>query len=106
RKIINEEPDLTVAGEAATGQETVEMAREIHPDVIVMDVNMPEMNGIQGTQKIKSELPDIQIIALSFHDNENVAAEMREVGASAYLTKSDAFETLCATIRSEAEGAL
>ncbi|HEX6983223.1 MAG TPA: GAF domain-containing protein [Balneolaceae bacterium] len=104
RKIINEEKDLTVTGEASNGKEAIEMAIETHPDVIVMDVNMPEMNGIQATQKIKAELPDIQIIALSFHDSEDVAREMRDVGASAYLTKSDAFETLCATIRSEAVG--
>jgi PAS domain S-box-containing protein len=102
RKIINEEADLTVAGEAANGREAVEMAREIQPDVIVMDVDMPEMNGIQATRQIKGILPHIHIIALSFHNDKGVAREIRKAGASAYLTKSDAFETLRATIRSEA----
>lgn len=102
RKIIEGEEDLAIIAEASDGKEAVRAAKETSPDVIVMDVNMPELNGILATQEIKAALPHVHIIGLSLHDDEDVAREMRNVGASAYLTKSDAFETLCATIRSEA----
>ncbi|HET6528388.1 MAG TPA: response regulator transcription factor [Balneolaceae bacterium] len=102
RKIIEEEDDLMIIAEASDGKEAIKSARETSPDVIVMDVNMPKMDGIQATKKIKSALPDIHIIGLSLHGRKEVIQDMRSAGASAYVTKDEAFEALCATIRSEA----
>jgi PAS domain S-box-containing protein len=102
RKIIEEQEGLKVVAEASNGLEAVDMVRAHFPDVVVMDVNMPIMNGIDATRKITSEFQHIRVIGLSLHDNDNVAQTMRNAGASAYLTKADVYETLCATIRSEA----
>lgn len=102
RKLIEEEDDLTVIAEASDGKEGIKLARETSPDVIVMDVNMPGINGIEATREITGHAPDMRIIGLSLQEEESVARAMRNAGASAYLTKSEVFETLCATIRSEA----
>ncbi|HEX6983225.1 MAG TPA: PAS domain-containing protein [Balneolaceae bacterium] len=101
KKIIEQEGDLIVVAEAPDGQSAVELAHETRPDVVIMDINLPGMNGIDATEKIKAELPEMRVIGLSLHNDEEVIREMRNAGASAYLTKSNAFETLCATIRSE-----
>lgn len=101
RQMIEREVDLTIMAEASDGEEAVKLARKKTPDVIVMDINMPVMDGIKATQKIKAEMPGIRIIGLSLHDSKGVIEDMRSAGASAYLTKNEAFETLCATIRSE-----
>ncbi len=102
RKIIEEEDDMMVIGEAADGEEAVELSHSTSPDIILMDVNMPRMGGIEATQKILSDMPHIRVIGLSLHDDESVIEEMYNVGATAYLTKTEAFEALCATIRGEA----
>ncbi|MEX2573756.1 MAG: response regulator [Balneolaceae bacterium] len=101
RNLIEKEADLVVIAEAADGTEAVKFAGELFPDVIVMDVNMPAMDGIEATQLIKKKMPEVYIIGLSLHDDEQVSNEMRKAGASAYLSKTEAFETLCATIRNE-----
>jgi CheY-like chemotaxis protein/anti-sigma regulatory factor (Ser/Thr protein kinase) len=98
-KVIEYEDDLKLAGEAKNGREAIELARETNPDVIVMDINMPEMNGIEATKKIKAEWPDIQIVGLSFHEEGDTADEMRKAGASAFVTKSNAVDQLCEAIR-------
>lgn len=102
RNIVDEQDDLMVIAEASNGEEAVKLAHETSPDIVVMDVNMPVMNGIDATQKIMSEMTDLRVIGLSLHSHKNVVESMRSVGASAYLTKNEAIETLCATIRSEA----
>lgn len=99
RSIIEGQADLTVVAEASDGQVAVQAASLTKPDVIVMDVNMPRMNGLEATRQIKATLPCVRIIGLSVHEDVQMAAAMIEAGASAYLTKGDAFETLCATIR-------
>lgn len=103
KKIVEAETDLVVVGEAASGQEAIDLAREHTPEVVVMDINMPEINGIEATQRITTELSNVRVIGLSLHDHQEVVDSMRQAGASAYLTKNEAFETLCATIRSEAQ---
>lgn len=103
KKIVDAEDDLTVVAEASDGEEAVRLARENSLDIIVMDVNMPRKDGIEATQEIKSIMPEICVVGLSLHDDKEVVDSMRNAGATAYLTKSEAFETLCATIRSEAK---
>jgi PAS domain S-box-containing protein len=101
RKMIEEEDDLMVVAEASNGNEAVQLANETNPDVIIMDVNMPVMDGIEATRQITLKGLSARIIGLSFHESKDVAKALLEAGASTYLTKSDVFETLCATIRSE-----
>jgi signal transduction histidine kinase len=99
RSIIEGHGDLEVLGEASDGCMAVEMARALRPEVVLMDVNMPRMNGIEATRLITAEFPEIKIIGLSMHDDEKIARDMQEAGASDYLSKGGAFETLYEAIR-------
>lgn len=100
RSIIDEQPDLEVIAEASDGHMALEVASACSPNVVVMDVNMPSMNGVEATRKIRAIHPDVTVIGLSVLQDQKMAELMAESGASAYLSKSDAFETLSATIRS------
>ncbi|MES4786726.1 MAG: hypothetical protein C4294_13900, partial [Nitrospiraceae bacterium] len=99
RSILDGQADLEVVAEASDGQMAVDVARQINPDIVIMDVNMPRMNGVEATRRIKMDLPQLDVIGLSVHEDDAMAAAMREAGASAYLSKGGAFETLCAAIR-------
>ncbi len=101
--LLREEPDIEILGEAGDGQEAVNQARRLHPDVILMDASMPIMDGVEATKVIHAEQPDIHIIGLSMYDQADRAAAMLSAGASAYLTKSGSSESLIAVIR-EVEG--
>ena len=87
-KLMDSQPDIHVVGQASNGREAVEPVRQLKPDVVVMDVSMPEMDGIEATRRIKAELPEVRVIGLSMHDDEQIARSMREVGAESYLTKT------------------
>lgn len=97
--ILQEEEDLEIVGEAEDGSSAVELAAKMHPDVIIMDVNMPKMNGMEATRLIKKEMPDICIIALSINDDAGTANAMLNAGASAYFPKSGPSEKLISMIR-------
>lgn len=99
--LLMEEPDMVVVGQASDGQEAVELTVETRPDVVLMDVTMPRLDGIEATRQIKSRLPDVRVIGLSMHDKEDLAEAMREAGAAAYLSKNGCCETLIGTIRSQ-----
>lgn len=103
KNIVNAEPDLKVVAEAVDGREAIELVQKTAPDVIVMDVNLPNMDGIETTKKITSMKTDVRIIGLSLHDQQEIAKNIRNAGATAYLSKNEAFKTLCATIRTEAK---
>jgi two-component system, NarL family, response regulator NreC len=100
RALLEQQPNMTVAGEADNGRLAVRMAAELKPDIIVMDINMPELNGIEASRQIKSELPDIKIIALSMHSDKRYVAGMLKAGVSGYLLKNCAFDELVAAINS------
>ncbi|MGE5295441.1 MAG: PAS domain S-box protein [Solirubrobacterales bacterium] len=97
--MLIEEQDIEVVGQAGNGQEAVELARKLEPDVIVMDVAMPVMQGDEATRRIKQESPQTRVIALSMFDDARTADRMRKAGASAYLLKTAPSEQLLAAIR-------
>jgi len=98
--MIEKEPDMEVVGEAKDGVETVESARQLKPDVIVMDVSMPNLNGIEATRMILSENPKIKIIVLSIHVERHIVKEILSAGASGYVLKTNLFEELSRALRS------
>ncbi len=100
RSMIEKEPDMEVVGEAKDGVETVESARQLKPDVIVMDVSMPNLNGIEATRMILSENPKIKIIVLSIHVERHIVKEILSAGASGYVLKTNLFEELSRALRS------
>jgi CheY-like chemotaxis protein len=98
RTLIECDPQLEVAGEAANGEEAIELARLLQPDVVIMDINMPKMNGIEATRRIKQEMPHVSVIGLSVHDDRGLTSSMLEAGASCYLTKGGQSEELSRAI--------
>ncbi|MFO7965477.1 MAG: response regulator [Desulfobacterales bacterium] len=95
------QPDITIIGEASDGKEAVDVTRERLPDVVLMDVNMPMMNGIEATHIIHSMFPHIRIIGLSMYDEDEKSMDMLAAGASAYRSKSGNTDRLLAAIRGE-----
>lgn len=94
RELFSERPGLRVVGEAANGVEAIVQAMALQPDVIVMDVSMPQMNGIEATREIHGAMPHIQIVGLSTHNDENSERSMLEAGAEAYFTKNEGADRL------------
>ena len=99
RTMIEGEKDCEVIAEAGDGQMAVELASTLRPDVIVMDINMPRVNGLEATRRIKRMLPEIAIIGLSVQEDPTLEQFMYDAGASAYLSKGTAFNLVCDTIR-------
>ncbi len=104
-RMLADQNDIEVVGEAADGQEAVELAEQLNPDVIIMDIVMPRLNGLEATARITSKLPHIQIIGLSMYSDPEVAQSMRNMGAAAYLGKGEPLEVLLEQIRTTARSA-
>ena len=98
-RLLLDEPDFAIVGEAVNGNQAIEMALRLKPDVILMDVNMPKVNGVEATRTITRQLPRTRIVALSVHDTADMGDQMSEAGAAAYLNKGSSQEELFATIR-------
>jgi DNA-binding NarL/FixJ family response regulator len=98
-RLLADQPDMEVVGQATHGQEAVELASKLLPSVILMDVNMPVLNGIQATRAIHQQYPDIRIIGLSMFKETEQAQAMSEAGAVQYLCKSGASTELIKVIR-------
>ena len=104
RMVVDAEPDLTVVGEASDGREAVAAAARFKPDVVVMDIGMPSLNGIEACRQIRAELPDAQIVMLSMHSDEGYVLRALKAGAKAYLLKDSAEADLARAIRAAAAG--
>jgi DNA-binding NarL/FixJ family response regulator len=98
RMLLEQNGELTVVGEAEDGRETVRLAKKLSPDVIVMDIAMPDMNGIEATRQILEDLPGVKVIALSMHSDRHFVSEMLKAGATAYLLKQCAVDELITAI--------
>jgi two-component system response regulator DegU len=103
-KILSLNDDIKIIGEARDGREAVKMTMKTHPDVVLMDINMPHMNGIEAARVIKSELPQTGIIALTIHDDQEYIDEMIESGVSGFLLKDVEPETLVKSVREVSRG--
>jgi len=99
RTLLACEPDMKVVGEADDGRKTLRLAQELAPDVIIMDISMPDLNGIEATRQIMTEFPGIKVIALSMHSDSLFVLNMLKSGALGYLLKDCALEELVQAIR-------
>ena len=99
RILLEAEPDMEVVAEADNGRKVLRMAQELTPDIIIMDLSMPELNGIEATRQILAEVPGIKIIALSMHSDSLFVLNMLNAGAAGYLLKDCALEELVHAIR-------
>jgi DNA-binding NarL/FixJ family response regulator len=98
--LLEEQPDFKVVGEARNGREAVLKARELKPDVVIMDFTMPELNGREATRLIRKELPQTEVLILTMHESEELAREIVSAGANGYVLKSQAGNALVEAIHS------
>ena len=99
RLLLEKEPDMEVVAEAENGAMAVQFAKDFLPDVIVMDINMPEMNGIEATRRIMAENSDVKVLALSMESDRRFVVEVLQSGAKGYILKDSAFSELSVGIR-------
>jgi DNA-binding NarL/FixJ family response regulator len=104
RSLLEKQPDMEVVCEAEDGRIAVERARELLPDVVIMDITMPNLNGVEATRKIIKEFPQIKVIALSIHSSRRFVANMLGAGATGYVLKEGLLEELVKAIRAVTAG--
>ena len=104
RRILEDDEGMKVVGEAANGVEAIRMAYELKPKVVVMDLSMPELDGVQATKEIVKHLPGTEVLILSMHADDNYVRNALDAGAKGYLLKSSIDVDLVGAIRSVAEG--
>ena len=104
RSLLEKQPDMEVVCEAEDGRIAVERARALLPDIVVMDITMPNLNGVEATRKIINEFPQIKVIALSIHSDRRFVANMLEAGATGYIVKEDLIDELIKAIRAVTAG--
>jgi two-component system response regulator NreC len=104
RALLSDEPDLVVVGEADDGRSAVEQTRALRPDVVVMDIGMPLLNGLEATRQIRREHPQSRVLILTMHQNEEYLSQVLAAGASGYVLKQAAGRELVDAIREVARG--
>ena len=105
RSLLESQPGWEISGEATTGREAVDLAKALQPDVVVMDLSLPELNGLDATRQILKESPRSEILVLTMHHSEELARDVLQAGARGYVLKSDADQSLIAAIESVAGAA-
>jgi CheY-like chemotaxis protein len=96
---LSGEAGLEVVGEAGSGPAALEQVRRLQPDIVLMDINLPGMSGIEATRLLRAEFPQIEVVGLSMYESEELGQAMRNAGARAYVSKSASYDTLLAAIR-------
>jgi two-component system, NarL family, response regulator NreC len=104
--LLGGQPDMLVVGEAENGKQALEKSRQLKPHVIVMDLSMPELNGLQATQRLKAEQPNVKVVALTIHDDQSYLRQLCAAGAAGYVLKRSTGEDLIEAIRTVAAGRL
>ncbi len=102
KTLIDKQPDMKVVGEAENGRMVVALAQKLNPNIVIMDISMPDLNGIEATRQIIAKCPGVRIITLSMNSDRRYVTGMLNAGASGYLTKSCSFEELISAVRTVA----
>ena len=102
--LVNAQPDMEVVGEADDGQEAIDLARELKPDLIVMDISMPGVNGLKATKKLRAMMPDLKLLTLSRHSDDGYLQQLLGAGANGYVLKQSAPTNLITAVREIAAG--
>lgn len=102
--LLESESDLEVVGEATDGLEALELAEQLQPDIVIMDIGMPELNGIEATREIKAKHPDVEVLILTMHRSDEYFFQVLEAGASGYVLKGAETTDLLGAVRAVARG--
>ncbi len=104
RMLLESDPELEIVGEGENGQQGLQLARDLKPDVMVMDVTMPEMDGVEATRRIKQEMPQVAVLAVTIHEGADYFFRMLQAGASGYVPKRAAADDVLQAIHVVAKG--
>ena len=102
--LVNAQPDMEVIGEAADGQAAISQTRALNPDMLVMDISMPELNGLKATEKLRQEFPDLKILTLTRHTDDGYLQQLIKAGVNGYVLKQSAPTELITAIRTVSSG--
>lgn len=102
--LLEKQPDIEVIAEANNGRKALELVQQLMPDIVIMDVTMPGLNGIEATRQIYNQLPQVKVIALSIHSNRRFISDMLRAGAAGYILKECLFDELVQAIQAVAAG--
>src|SRR5262245_29034633 len=100
RALIDSRPEFEIVGEAVNGRDAIEKTTRLRPDVVILDLSMPEMSGLEATRQIVKTVPQTQVLVLTIHDSENMASAALQAGARGYVLKSDAGRELLTALTS------
>src|SRR5205823_1382021 len=104
RSLLKHEPDIEVVGEAADGRQAVQLTRKLRPEVVVMDIAMPRLNGLEASRQIRKEFPETRVLFLSAHSDDAYVEEVAVLGATGFLLKQTSSENLAIAIREVQKG--